>query len=83
MAQRLLFIASARHTELRGRRVRGTFRRSRHRGAAGIETAETPMITIVVVILAVPVLRKYVFPLFEGLRDVADRSPRARRQLLL
>jgi len=40
------------------------------------------MITIVVVILAVPVLRRYVFPLFEGLRDVADRSPRARREFL-
>jgi hypothetical protein len=40
------------------------------------------MITIFVFTLAFPVLRKYVQPLLEDLRDSPDPSPRSRRDRL-
>jgi len=41
------------------------------------------MIAIVVFILAFPALRKYVYPVLEGLRDVREASSRSRREPIL
>jgi hypothetical protein len=48
-----------------------------------IGSTEINMIAIVVFILAFPALRKYVYPVLEGLRDVREASSRSRREPIL
>jgi hypothetical protein len=51
---------------------------SRERSNADWDS-ESSMIAIVIFILAFPALRKYVYPLLEGLRDVREASLRSRQ----